>query len=105
MQKPQAPSRFLEQAKATERKSQEAPKVSAPETIANRPTSSTVSTSKAWILRAVQQDRAWLSPDGEATTLKEVTIGDNIEGLGRILSISQTDGQWIVEGSKARVSQ
>ena len=54
-----------------------------------------------WVLRAAQPDRAWLSPEGRLAELKEVVVGDRVQGLGRIQAIELISGKWVVKGSQA----
>lgn len=59
----------------------------------------------AWQLRSAQPGRAWLAQQG-SQEMRSVGVGDEVKGLGRILSIAQgSDGRWVVRGSMGSVSQ
>lgn len=57
-----------------------------------------------WALRSAQPGNATLSPKG-SNDLHRVEVGDTVAGLGRIQSIAQENGRWVVRGSKGTVSQ
>jgi hypothetical protein len=61
-------------------------------------------TGPSWILRAASADIAYISKTrtGPLTT---VQVGDKIEGLGTIQSISFENNRWIVKGTQRRIRQ
>lgn len=65
---------------------------------------SAVSRAPRYRLQAVSGGKAYLAParGGELLT---VQAGDLVDGLGRIQSIEQRVGRWVVIGTKGRVSQ
>ena len=58
-----------------------------------------------WQLRSAQPGRATLSQQG-SQEMRNVGVGDEVPGLGRILSIAQgADGRWVVRGSMGSAAQ
>lgn len=57
-----------------------------------------------WSLRSVQPGIAWLSKKGENEMVR-VEVGESVQGLGTIKSISMSDGFWVVKGSQGTVKQ
>lgn len=58
-----------------------------------------------WQLRSAQPGRATLSQPG-SQEMRNVGVGDEVPGLGRILSIAQgSDGRWVVRGSMGSAAQ
>lgn len=55
-------------------------------------------------IRAAQPGRAWVARPGD-NDLQSVSVGDSLPGVGRVTSIAQVGGRWIVEGTKGRLSQ
>lgn len=66
--------------------------------------SATSSSGSPYRLKAVSKGKAYLSQPGHSG-LVTARVGDQIEGLGRILSIEQTSGRWVVTGTVGRVRQ
>jgi len=58
-----------------------------------------------WELRGAQPGKALLSRKGAADDVRTVSVGDNVPGLGNIVSIDQTSAGWVVNGSQGRVTQ
>ena len=57
-----------------------------------------------WILKSAQPGEAYVSaPDSDA--MIAVHPGDNFPGLGRVVSIGQANGQWIVRGTQGSITQ
>ena len=58
----------------------------------------------SWILRSATPNGATLgrSSTGE---LQRVAVGDVVNGLGRITSIGERNGRWVVQGSNGRVEE
>lgn len=52
-----------------------------------------------WVLRSVTADSAWIAPAAAENDLKEVHVGDVVPGVGKIKTIANQDGHWVVEGS------
>ena len=57
-----------------------------------------------WELRAASPNQAWVSRQGNST-LKQVSVGDQLEGLGTIKSIALNNGRWIVSASQGQITQ
>lgn len=58
-----------------------------------------------WQLRSAKAGEAWLSPKG-SEDVRLVREGDDLPGLGKVLSIRKTQaGLWVVEGSRKTVTQ
>ncbi len=58
-----------------------------------------------WQLRSAQPGRAWIAKPG-SQEMRAVALGEEVEGLGRILSIAQgADGRWMVRGTLGSVAQ
>jgi hypothetical protein len=57
-----------------------------------------------WELRAASPNQAWVSRQGN-NTLKQVSVGDQLEGLGVINSIVMNNGRWVVSASQGRITQ
>jgi|GEM_PF-4700533 len=57
-----------------------------------------------WVLRGAQSGSAFVSYEGGAG-MRLVNIGDTLEGLGRIINITQIDGKWVVQGTSGSVHQ
>lgn len=62
------------------------------------------SRSPQWVLKGAQPGRAYLS-DKTTKNMHNVKVGDTLKGIGRITSIAQQDGQWVVKGTAGQVSQ
>ena len=60
--------------------------------------------SSQWELRAAQPGKAWVSKKGQSE-LQPVMVGDNLDGIGRIQSITYQKNQWIVTGSSGSIKQ
>lgn len=59
---------------------------------------------RVWKLRSAKPGSAVLY-DQRYDEMKTVEIGDTVSGLGKITSISNSTGKWVVEGTKGRVQQ
>jgi hypothetical protein len=58
-----------------------------------------------WVLKSAKPDMAWIAPAG-SSELQTVRVGDTVQGLGKITSISKDSaGKWIVNGTKGRINQ
>lgn len=99
---------------AAEKKAELAVREPAPVKKAPSKTASTSSTPKKapvaesrsarWELRAAQPGRAWVSKPG-ARDMQSVTIGETLQGIGRVTSISYINGRWTVQGTQGQVVQ
>ncbi len=75
----------------------------APKTVPNHHAASPTHASK-WILRSATPDMALLAQPG-TNDLQRVSVGDMVSGLGRITSISDQTGHWVVKGTSGSVAQ
>ena len=57
-----------------------------------------------WELRAAQPGKAWVSQKGKSD-LQPVVVGDILSGIGRIQSISYTQGKWVVQATSGQIRQ
>lgn len=57
-----------------------------------------------WELRAAQPGRAWVSSSAGGE-MRTVNVGDYLEGIGKVTSVSYSNGVWIVQGTKGRIKQ
>lgn len=57
-----------------------------------------------WVLRSAQSGTAIIAPQG-GNDFVRVAVGDNFPGLGKIVSIAQENGRWVVKGSQGEVRQ
>ncbi len=57
-----------------------------------------------WVLRSAQNGRAVIAPQG-SHDLQNVSVGDSVKGLGRILSIQKENGLWVLRGTKGTLTQ
>jgi hypothetical protein len=57
-----------------------------------------------WVLRSAQNGRAVVS-DRSTGDLRSIQVGDTLRGVGRIESISNSSGRWVVQGSQGQVRQ
>ena len=64
-----------------------------------------VSGKVAWELRAAQPGKAWVSPKGQNSKMQPVVVGDSLNGIGLITSISFDGSRWVVQGTTGRINQ
>ena len=57
-----------------------------------------------WRLRSAQPGKAIVSPKGRDDT-RSITVGSSLSGIGRVQSISNSSGKWVVTGTKGSISQ
>ena len=57
-----------------------------------------------WVLRSASPGQATISPK-DNNDLRQIEVGDNVPGLGKVESIAIENNRWIVRGSKGTVSQ
>ncbi len=67
------------------------------------PESSQPLPSSSWVLRAAVPGEAWVASSSATRELKPVRVGETLEGVGRVTSIQQKDGAWVVEGTKGTI--
>lgn len=72
----------------------------APKRAAAQPARRTVQ----WDLRGATPDKAFVAERG-TQNLRTVSVGDTLPGIGRITSISQQSGRWVVQGANGRITQ
>ena len=78
------------------------PQSSASQKKASVTSSSANKTSTQWVLRGAMPGEAVVSrtSDGSVLTIK---TGESLSGIGKIRSIGQENGQWVVQGSRGRI--
>ncbi|MDB2682769.1 hypothetical protein N9Z27_00780 [Alphaproteobacteria bacterium] len=59
---------------------------------------------KAWVLRSAQPGKAVVSEKG-SSDIRNIEVGQPLNGIGRIQSISMIDGRWVVLGTKGKINQ
>lgn len=52
-----------------------------------------------WVLRSASDNSAWVAHPGDSQ-LYQVTVGDQLPGIGKIISIQQQNGTWVVVGTQ-----
>lgn len=57
-----------------------------------------------WVLKSAQPGRAVVA-NAATGDMRSVEVGSSLSGLGRITSISNATGLWVVQGTSGRVSQ
>lgn len=60
--------------------------------------------SPTWKLKSAQPGSAVLY-DSRTGDVKTVEVGDRVSGIGKVKSISQVNGKWVVKGTSGKVSQ
>ncbi len=63
-----------------------------------------VPSSVVWELRAAQPGKAWVSKSGQSA-MRALTVGETLEGVGRIVDISFVNNRWFVQGTKGKIKQ
>lgn len=58
---------------------------------------------RVWVLRAATPEAAWIAKDAKAAELTKVKVGDTVEGIGQVESITQLGEGWVVVGSKGAI--
>ena len=61
-------------------------------------------TTKVWELRSAQPGKALIAPTG-SNDMKTVYVGDIIDDIGKITSITVENGKWIIRGTQNNISQ
>jgi hypothetical protein len=91
----------LSKQKATSSPGTAAPK----KTVSRTPTyRAPVKASPKWELRGASPGQALVSEIG-TQNLRNVSVGDTLNGVGRIGSISQENGRWVVRGTSGQIRQ
>jgi len=57
-----------------------------------------------WSIRSAQSGKAWVSKK-DSDTILPVVLGDTLEGIGRITDIYYQHNQWIIMGTKGRITK
>lgn len=57
-----------------------------------------------WQLKAAQPGKAWIAQKGKSS-IKAVKVGDIIDGIGKVKSISQYGNSWVIVGSYGQIRQ
>jgi hypothetical protein len=63
-----------------------------------------LSAAPSWTLKAARPGRATIAKKGSDDVLV-VEVGESVKGLGKITSIAQESGKWVVRGTQGSVSQ
>lgn len=59
---------------------------------------------KSWVLKSAQPGKAIVAEAG-TNYLRSVEVGASLPGLGKVTSISNASGRWIVQGTQGRITQ
>lgn len=57
-----------------------------------------------WVLRSAKPGEAIIARKN-SSTLKSVNVGTPVAGIGRVQSISNASGQWVIQGTQGQISQ
>jgi len=57
-----------------------------------------------WVLKSAKTGKAWISEKG-MSGMRVVSVGDKVDGIGRVMSIGLEDGKWVVKAKAGRISQ
>jgi hypothetical protein len=57
-----------------------------------------------WVLKAAQPGEAYVARRGQQEMF-HVTVGDELYGIGRVVSVRQQNGMWIVQGTDGAIRQ
>ncbi len=58
----------------------------------------------SWRLRSAQPGKAVVSPKN-SDDMRTVEVGDSLSGIGRVQSVAQVNGRWVVQGSHGSITQ
>lgn len=58
----------------------------------------------SWVLRSAQPGSAMVSPKSGGD-MKTLHVGESLSGIGRIISIEQKQGRWVVQGTQGSINQ
>ena len=59
---------------------------------------------KIWVLKSAQPGKAIVAEAG-TNYLRSVEVGASLPGLGKVTSISNVSGRWVVQGTQGRITQ
>jgi len=59
---------------------------------------------KKWVLRSAQPGQAVVAQKG-SSDVRTIEVGDRVSGIGRVQSISNSSGLWVVQGTSGKISQ
>jgi hypothetical protein len=76
---------------------------SAPKKKRTKQASSHKETAGKWILRAATPDSAWVAKGTGSAELRQIQIGDNVSGIGKVREIRQSGDGWTVIGTKGTI--
>ncbi len=79
----------------------------APARTAAKPASKPVapqSGTASWVLKSAQPGQAMVARKG-GDDMYSVTVGENLDGIGKVTGIFVENGRWVVQGSAGRISQ
>jgi len=83
------------------------PKRVAKKTSKNHPATDTpaepTKVATSWVLRAATPGEAWVSGDATSADLRHVQVGDELPGIGKVKSITQSPNGWEIDGSEATI--
>jgi len=57
----------------------------------------------SWVLRAAAPGKVWVSQSSTSLDLKELKVGDNLSGIGKVTAIESKDGEWSVRGTEGSI--
>lgn len=92
------------EASAEVKPSKPAPKPLVPALENKKPAASAEPVGPTWELRAAQPGRAYIGIKG-AKDMQVVEVGHTLQGIGRITSIAQEGGAWVVRGTRGQIRQ
>lgn len=88
----------------SEKKSSSSSSVASSSSSTHRKTSSSGTRATTWVLKSAQPGSALLSRKGDSGTVS-VSVGQTVQGIGRITSIDRQNGRWVVQGTNGSVNQ
>jgi len=71
--------------------------------VSHKPMPSQKMAVSSWVLRAASPGQAWVAPNATSHDLKQVQIGDTLEGIGTVTAITQNNGNWVIQGNKGTI--
>lgn len=85
-------------------KTPEVKKAQASEPAPVKKASAPVKASTVWRMRSAQPGKAVVSPQG-SSDMRNVEVGDTLDGIGKIQSIAMVSGCWVIEGTRGKILQ
>jgi hypothetical protein len=67
-------------------------------------TRTVVTPKKSWTLRGASPGQAYVAEKG-TRNIQNITIGDRLDGMGRIKSVALENGKWVVRGTSGTIRQ